>query len=120
MNDVRGHGILATDGELGHVEDFLVEEDSFAIRYLIVDPINWWPGKHVLISPEWIKAVNWGEATVEVTVSKDAVRNAPEFDPAGPLDRDYETRYHHSFGRSGYWERPDEEWRPNPPPDHPR
>jgi sporulation protein YlmC with PRC-barrel domain len=109
--DVRGHGIQATDGELGHVEDMLVEEDSLAIRYLIVDPINWWPGKHVLVATEWIKAVNWDESTVEVTISKDAIRNAPEFDPAVPIDRDYENRYLHHFGRSGYWERADEDWR---------
>ena len=111
MVDVRGHGIQATDGELGHVEDMLVEEDSLAIRYLIVDPINWWPGKHVLVATEWIKAVNWDESTVEVTISKDAIRNAPEFDPAVPIDRDYENRYLHHFGRSGYWERADEDWR---------
>lgn len=120
VEDVRGHGVQATDGELGHVEDVLVEEDSLAIRYLIVDPINWWPGKHVLVSTEWIKAVSWSDRTVEVTVSKEAIRNAPEFDPARPLDREYETRYHQHFQQhSGYWERRDEDWRITQPPSAP-
>lgn len=109
--DVSGHGIQATDGELGHVEDFLVDEETLAIRYLIVDPRNWWPGKHVLISTEWIAGVDWNDSTVQVNVSKDAVRNAPAYDPSVSMDRDYETRYHGAYGRRGYWERGPESWR---------
>lgn len=110
--DTRGHGIQATDGELGHVEEFLLEEGSFAIRYLIVDPISWWPGKHVLIPTDWVKAVSWSDSLVEVNVSKQAVRDAPEYDPTRPIDRAFETSYHSHYGRPGYWERPDERWRP--------
>ena len=107
--DVRGHRIQATDGELGHVEDFLVEEGSLAIRYLVVDPRSWWPGKHVLVSTEWIDAVNWDAGTVDVSLTREAVRNAPEFDAVGPLEREYEVRYHGHLGRPGYWARPDED-----------
>jgi uncharacterized protein YrrD len=107
---VSGYGIRASDGELGHVEDFLVDEAGWAIRYIIVDPRNWWPGNHVLVSTEWILAVHWNEATVEVNLSKEAVRHAPEFDPAGSLDRDYEAHYHGYYGRPGYWERAPEAW----------
>jgi sporulation protein YlmC with PRC-barrel domain len=113
--DVRGHGIQATDGELGHVEDFLVDEETLAIRYLIVDPRSWWPGNHVLISTEWISAVHWNDSTVEVNVSKDAVRNAPVYDSAGSIDRDYESSYHRYYNRPGYWERDEERWRMYPP-----
>ena len=113
--DVTGHGIQATDGELGHVEDFLVDDQAWAIRYLIVDPRNWWPGHHVLISTEWITAVHWNDSTVQVNVDKESVRNAPAYDPAGGLEREYESRYHGHFGRSGYWERDPEAWRRYPP-----
>jgi sporulation protein YlmC with PRC-barrel domain len=109
--DVRGHRIKATDGELGHVEDFWLEEDSFAIRYLIVDPTSWWPGPHVLISTEWITAVNWADAVVEVKVTKQQVKDAPQYDSSAWLDRDYEARYYSHYGRRAYWERPDELWR---------
>src|SRR5919108_2970341 len=68
--DVSGHAIQATDGELGHVEDYLIDEHEWAIRYLIVDPQNWWPGHFVLISPEWITAVHWNDSTVQVDVDK--------------------------------------------------
>jgi sporulation protein YlmC with PRC-barrel domain len=110
VRDVSGYGIQATDGELGHVEEFLVDEDAWAIRYLLVDPRSWWPGKHVLVPTEWITAVHWADRTVEVNVDKQAVRGAPAFDPAGSLDRTYETHYYGYFGRPGYWERPPEAW----------
>ena len=106
---VTGYGIRATDGELGHVEDFLVDERDWAIRYLIVDPRNWWPGPHVLIGEDWISSVNWQDSTVEVTVSRDAVRNAPRWDPAAPLSREAEARLYGHYGRPGYWDRPPED-----------
>jgi hypothetical protein len=111
MREIRGYGIRATDGELGHVEDFLIEDGAWAIRYLIVDPRNWWPGKHVLVATEWIKDVRWRDGTVGVDLTRDAVRNAPEFDPHGSLAREYETRLHAHYGRAGYWERAAEAWR---------
>ena len=56
---VDGHHIQATDGEIGHVEDFIIDDETWAIRYLIVDTQNWWPGKKVLVSPQWIERVSW-------------------------------------------------------------
>jgi hypothetical protein len=59
---MSGYGIQATDGGLGHVEDFLVDEECWAIRYLIVDRRKWWPGRHVLIATEWITDVTGANA----------------------------------------------------------
>ncbi len=59
--DVSGHHVQATDGEIGHVEDFIIDDETWAIRYLIVDTHNWWPGKKVLVSPQWIERVSWNE-----------------------------------------------------------
>lgn len=113
--DVSGHGIQATDGELGHVEDYLVDDEAWVIRYLIVDPRNWWPGAHVLVATDWITAVHWNDSTVEVNVTKDAVRNAPQYDPTSGIGRSYETLYHRHYDRPGYWERHPESWRMRPP-----
>ena len=108
--DVSGHAIDATDGRLGHVEDFLVDDTEWAIRYLVVDPKNWWPGAHVAISVEWITRVSWSESAVHVSVDRDAVRGAPTYDDAGELDREQEIRLHAHYGRPAYWERRPELW----------
>ena len=113
--DVTGYGIRATDGELGHVEDFLVDERDWAMRYLIVDPQNWWPGPHVLVGTDWISGVNWAESIVEVNVTRDAVRNAPQWDPSRPFGREDEARLYGHYGRAGYWDRRPEDSRVYPP-----
>lgn len=112
---VAGYGIRATDGDLGHVEDFLVDEAAWAIRYLIVDPRSWWPGPHVLLSTEWITGVSWDDSVVEVDVSREAVRGAPEYDTSGAVDREWESRTHAHYRRPGYWTRGPELWRLWPP-----
>jgi len=108
--DVSGHGIEATDGELGHVEDYLLDDEEWAIRYLVVDPRNWWPGAHVLIPTDWITAVHWNDSTVQVDVDKATVRSAPVYDPSAVMSRDFESRYHRHYRRPGYWEHRPEAW----------
>ena len=102
---VMGYYINATDGDIGHVEDFLVDDETWAIRYIIVDTRNWLPGRRVLVSPEWIKEVSWQDSKVYVDLSKRHIEAAPEFDPSMPLDREHEERLHDYLGRSKYWER---------------
>ena len=65
--DVTGRTIQARDGEIGHVSDFVVDDEDWAIRYLIVDTRNWWPGKKVLISTQWIERISWEESKVFIT-----------------------------------------------------
>ena len=85
-NAVIGHHIEATDGAIGQLEDLLVDDHTWAVRYLIVDTSNWWGG-HVLVAPEWITDVSWSEATVSVDLTRQAVKDAPPYDLVAPLDR---------------------------------
>jgi hypothetical protein len=112
---VSGYGIRAIDGDLGHVEDFLVDEHDWAIRYLIVDPRSWWPGAHVVVGTDWIHGVSWHEAVVEVEVTRDAVRNAPRWDPATPFGREEEAQLHAHHGRTAYWDSRSRTWRDSRP-----
>jgi sporulation protein YlmC with PRC-barrel domain len=96
---VTGNHIEATNGEIGHVEDFMVDEETWAIRYLLVDTRNWLPGKKVLVSPRWIKKVSWAESKVIVDLTCDAIKNSPEFDPLKPVTLDYEGELHDYYGR---------------------
>jgi hypothetical protein len=102
--EVRGFYIGAADGDIGHVADFLVEVAPWTIRYLVVDTRNWWPGKHVLVAPGWIKDVSWSDSKVYTTLTQDAIRSSPEYDPSGPLERDYERRLYGHYRRPNYWE----------------
>jgi hypothetical protein len=101
---VRGYRIHAADGEIGHLADYLVSDEDWAIRYLLVDTGDWLPGRKVLISPRWIERVNWMERAVHVELTKDEIEASPEYDPRNPPRREYETRLHAHYERRGYWE----------------
>lgn len=100
---VAGYQIHATDGDIGHVQGFLVEDGTWAIRYLIVDTSNWWLGHQVLIAPQWIKDVSWGQETVSVELTRQAVKDAPPYDPTVLLDRKQELQIYAHHRRAGYW-----------------
>ena len=101
--DVTGHHIQATDGEIGHVEDFIIDDETWAIRYLLIDTRNWWPGKKVLISPQWIERISWDESKVFVDLSRERVKQSPEYTDKSLPTRDYETRLYGHYNRQGYW-----------------
>jgi uncharacterized protein YrrD len=101
---VRGHSIQAKDGEIGHVEDFVIDDETWAIRYLVVATRNWWPGKKVLVSPRWIERASWSESKVFVNLSREAIKQSPEYTDESLLTRDYETGLHRHYDRPGYWE----------------
>ena len=101
-HDVTGHHIQAIDGEIGHVEDFLIDE-SWKIRYLIINTQNWWPGKKVLISPEWIDSISLNESKVYVQLSRETIRSAPEYPQEPMVSREYEALLYKHYGKPGYW-----------------
>lgn len=82
VRQVVDYHIHAIDGEIGHVEDFIIDDKNWVIHYLVVDIGNWLPGKKVLISPKWIKNVNWTDASVYLNHSRELVKNSPEFEPS--------------------------------------
>jgi uncharacterized protein YrrD len=101
--EVTGYHIEAVDGEIGHVQGMLVDEKSWAIRYLIVNTSNWWLGHQVLVAPEWIKDVSWSDRKVMVDLTRQAIQDAPPYDPELLPDRPQESRVYEHYGRDGYW-----------------
>jgi uncharacterized protein YrrD len=100
---VRGHHIQTLDGELGHIEDFIMDDENWAIRYLVVDTHNWWPGKKVLIAPQWIERVSWGERKIFVNLDRETIKQSPEYTEASLITRNYEISLHGHYNRKGYW-----------------
>jgi hypothetical protein len=98
-----GYAIHAVDGEIGRIEDFLIDDADWAIRYLIVDAHRWLPGRRVLVSPDWIEHISWRRRHAVTELDRRAIEHAPEY-PAGlPLARDYEIALHRHYDREGYW-----------------
>jgi hypothetical protein len=100
---ITGYHVEASDGEIGHLDGFIVDDKDWAIRYIEIATRDWLPGKKVLLSPEWIDRVSWADTNVYVGLSKQAIKSAPEYIVSRPLTRELETELHDHYGRPPYW-----------------
>ena len=105
---VRGYHIQGSDEEIGHVEDFIVDDETWAIRYLVVNTSNIWFGKKVLVSPLWALDISWEDKRVRLGLSRDKIKQSPEWLPEAPVNRAYEERLFDYYGHPVYWDRADE------------
>lgn len=94
VREVTGYGLEATNGEIGHVVDFLLEDADWSIHYLVADTRNWWPGKKVLISPRSIASIDWSPKLVHVNISREQLKGSPAYDGSQAVDRAYEYAFH--------------------------
>ena len=94
---VTGYHIHATDGAIGHIEDFLLGDTDWSIRYLVVDTKNWWPGKRVLIAPRSAQEINWTHRRVNLDVDREKVKDSPLYDAATTVDGAYEKHFHNYY-----------------------
>ncbi|MBC7562017.1 MAG: PRC-barrel domain-containing protein [Gemmatimonadaceae bacterium] len=102
-SEVRGYHLQGTDDAVGHVEDFIADDETWGVHYLVVDTSNWWFGKQVLIAPRWATRVSWPERKVFVDLTREAIKGSPEWDGSAAVNREYEQRLYDYFGRPVYW-----------------
>ena len=99
---VNGYHVHATDGDLGHVENFLADDVNWDIRYLVIATRDWWPGKHVQLAPFAVKDIDWSEHRINLEVTRDQVKSSPAWDPLALEDQVGEQQLHRHFGWPGY------------------
>lgn len=104
LNEVEGYHVQATDGEVGHVEDLIADDEDWAIRYLVVDTRNWLPGRKVLVSPGWLRKLVWSDRLAVVDLTREQIEESPRYEPQEPIYRGYEAELHEEYGHKGYWE----------------
>jgi uncharacterized protein YrrD len=100
---VAGYHVHASDGEIGHVDGFLIDESDWTIRYLIVNTSNWWLGHKVLLAPQWFTKVNWQEGSISLVLNRQSVKDAPVFESIEALNREREAELYTHYQRPGYW-----------------
>jgi sporulation protein YlmC with PRC-barrel domain len=100
---VDGYHVAAADGDIGYVSGFIFDDEAWTIRYLTVDTQSWWASREVLLATEWIFLIDWLESTVSTQLTRDAIKDSPDYDNRIPLERDFETQLYAFYGKAGYW-----------------
>lgn len=100
---LRHYHVQGTDDAIGHVADFIADDATWGVRYLVVDTSNWWLGRKVLVAPHWAHRVSWKDRNVYVNMTRDAIKNSPEWNGAAAVNREYEQRLYDHYGRPVYW-----------------
>jgi hypothetical protein len=100
--EVGHYDVHAGDGQIGEVDDFIVDDAFWVLRYMVVDTGE---RRKVLISPKWLGHVDYGKGEVTVSLTRDSIRRCPEFHPNDLVNREYEERLYDYYGRPGYWEK---------------
>jgi sporulation protein YlmC with PRC-barrel domain len=100
---IIGYHIHASDGELGHVQDLLVDDDNWSIRYIKVDTGNWLAGKIVLIAPRSVQEIDWALRLARLAVDRGRVKSSPPYDPSMTVDGAYEQKFRAHYNLPEPW-----------------
>ena len=87
--EVAGYRLEALDGPIGHVRDFLLDDD-WCVRYLVVDAGHWWSGRQVVFAPGWVERVSWGAHCLHVRLARESIRTGPPYPGAAEITPEYE------------------------------
>ena len=103
----------ASDGDIGHVEDFYFNDQQSAIRYVVADTGSWLSGRFVLISPHAFENLHQGGDCLLANLTRQQIENSPAIESHKPVSRQYEEAYYHYFGLPSDWDE-GEMWGPFP------
>ncbi len=101
--ELMGYRVQAHDDDIGHVDDFVVDEKDWVVRFMVIDTRNWLPGKHVILSPDWVVGVSWDTRKVRFDLPSDKIKDAPPYDPSQPVNAEDALKLLDYYGRPQGW-----------------
>lgn len=103
VNEVLRYHVHASDGQMGHVDDFIIDDESWEVRYLVVQTSHIWFGKKVLVAASWASRISWEGEAIYVDLTRDTIKACPAWDASAPINREYEAQLYDYYGRPAYW-----------------
>lgn len=77
--EVNGYRIQANDGEIGHISDFLMDGQNWAIRHLVIKTGGWFSGREVQIPTDAVEQVKYAQEAVSVNLTREVIQNSPQY-----------------------------------------
>jgi sporulation protein YlmC with PRC-barrel domain len=104
IKQLYGNKLGASDGEIGHVKDFYFDDQSWAVRYLVVDTGNWLPRRQVLLAPHSLNGLDQAANVLRVDLTREQIERSPAIEQHKPVSRRYEEEYYRHYGWPYYWQ----------------
>jgi uncharacterized protein YrrD len=102
LNTLIGSSIHARDGEMGTVSDYLFDDETWTVRYMVVETGSWLASRKVLISPTAVDQADWAKRSISVLLTKEQVQNSPHVDADLPVSRQQEVAMTQYYGWPAY------------------
>ena len=96
--EMVGYHVQANDGQVGRVSDMILDDESWAVRYFVIDAGEALLSKKLLLAAHLIDRVSFDQFSVFVDLEADQAKGSPEFDPTVPVDKEYEEVLRDYFG----------------------
>lgn len=100
--EIIHYHVQASDGEVGKVEDFIADDESWRLCYLVIDTGGWLSGRQVLLAPAWTEEIDWAGRKIHLELDREMIKNSPKYDPSAPVNREYEMQLYDYYGRPQY------------------
>src|SRR5208283_3789493 len=104
LKDLENYKVSATDGDIGHVVNFLLDDERWVARYLVVETGGSLGGRAVLISPISFRQADWSTRRFHLALTMEKIRNSPSVDVDKPVSRQHERDYYGYYGYPRYWD----------------
>lgn len=105
VDEILGYTVFSQEDEAGKIDDLIVEEEDWLIRFLVVDRAGLLRSETVMMPTSWVHSIDWAMKAIQLHTTEQEIQQCPEFDPAQPVNSAVETRYYDYFGRPVYWAR---------------
>ncbi|MDP3071261.1 MAG: PRC-barrel domain-containing protein [Opitutaceae bacterium] len=102
--DLTGYKLAASDGDIGHIKDFYFNDESWAVRYAVVDTGSWLSGRLVLLAPRAFGLLEVEDKKLGVNLTRKQIEDSPPIETHRPVSRQYEEKYYGHYGWPVYWE----------------
>jgi uncharacterized protein YrrD len=103
LKTLTGSSVIATDGEIGTVRNFLFDDISWTIHYLVVDVGTWFKRRDVVLPIAAVDPPDWTQKTFHVHLTKEQVGNSPDVDTEKPVSRQQAIAMEEYWGKMAYW-----------------
>jgi len=104
MKALYGRKLGATDGDIGHVQDFYFDDQNWAVRYVVANTGSWLPGRQVLITPHAFGDLQPAEKHLCVNLTRQQIEDCPPIESHKTVSRQYEEAYYRHYGWPFYWQ----------------